>query len=35
MDNTVQDQKKENRKFLIWFLIAVLIALLPWLFIAD
>lgn len=35
MDETYQDQKNENRKFLIWFLIAVVVAVLPWFFLLD
>jgi hypothetical protein len=35
MDETYQEQKKENRKFLIWFLIAIAIAVLPWFFLLD
>ena len=35
MQDTVHEEKKENRKFLIWFIIAVLIAVLPWFFLLD
>lgn len=35
MNETYQDQKKENRKFLVWFLIAVAVAILPWFFLLD
>jgi hypothetical protein len=35
MNETYHNQKKENRKFLVWFLIAVAVAVLPWLFLLD
>jgi uncharacterized membrane protein len=35
MNEPVQMHKKENRKLLLWFFIALLIAILPWFLLAS